>query len=128
MIKVRKNVFETNSSSTHSITMCMKDEYDDWENGKVFLNNFWENSSSLYKDKTFVTKDEAIDILQKSKFYNFINYNDNENEILSIFKDANIISFDMFCNEDTCLEDFYEEYVTPSGETIVAFGEYGYDG
>jgi hypothetical protein len=26
------------------------------------------------------------------------------------------------------LESYYEEFTTPSGETIVAFGEYGYEG
>ena len=29
---------------------------------------------------------------------------------------------------DEYLEVFYDEYTTKSGETIVAFGKYGYDG
>lgn len=29
---------------------------------------------------------------------------------------------------DEYLEEFYDEYTTKSGETIVAFGKYGYDG
>ena len=33
-ISVRKGVFETNSSSTHSLTMCSEDEFDQWKDGK----------------------------------------------------------------------------------------------
>ena len=39
MIQIRQGVFETNSSSTHSITMCMKSEFDMWERGEVYLND-----------------------------------------------------------------------------------------
>ena len=34
--QIRRGVFETNSSSTHSITMCMKSDYDRWSNGEGF--------------------------------------------------------------------------------------------
>lgn len=39
--QVRREVFETNSSSTHSITMCMKSDYDRWNNGEIFLYRKW---------------------------------------------------------------------------------------
>lgn len=35
MIQVRQGVFETNSSSTHSITMCTKNEFNEWVGGKI---------------------------------------------------------------------------------------------
>lgn len=35
MISIRDNVFETNSSSTHSLTICRQSDYDDWKNDKV---------------------------------------------------------------------------------------------
>ena len=35
MIQVRQGVFETNSSSTHSITMCTKNEFNEWVDGKI---------------------------------------------------------------------------------------------
>lgn len=35
MIQVRQGVFETNSSSTHSITMCTKNEFNEWADGKI---------------------------------------------------------------------------------------------
>jgi len=37
MKQVRLGVFETNSSSTHSLTMCAKEDYDKWVNGQLFL-------------------------------------------------------------------------------------------
>ena len=37
-IKIRQGVFETNSSSTHSITICPKTDYDQFVEGKFLLN------------------------------------------------------------------------------------------
>ena len=37
MIQVRNNLFETNSSSTHSLVMCSGDEYDLLEKNEAFL-------------------------------------------------------------------------------------------
>lgn len=34
MKTTRKNLFETNSSSTHVLTMCTATEFEDWEKGK----------------------------------------------------------------------------------------------
>lgn len=33
--QIRSGVFETNSSAVHAITMCMKNEYNKWENGEL---------------------------------------------------------------------------------------------
>ena len=35
MKQVRRCVFETNSSSTHSITFCTEKEFEDFKNGKL---------------------------------------------------------------------------------------------
>ena len=32
---VRANIFETNSSSTHSLVMCTKETLDKWKNGEI---------------------------------------------------------------------------------------------
>lgn len=39
MISVRRNVFETNSSSTHSLIICGDKMYNDWKNMKVVYDN-----------------------------------------------------------------------------------------
>ena len=36
MVQVRKGVFETNSSSTHSLVMAVQSEFDKWENGELY--------------------------------------------------------------------------------------------
>ena len=129
MLQMRKNVFETNSSSTHSITMCTQNEYDRWMNGEVYLNEYWwrKDNESEYKDKKFVTRDEAINLIEcnggdieydKEYYDSFDEY---------IAKEYEIYTCDEYLNENDCLEWFEDKYTTDSGETVVAFGLYGYD-
>ena len=40
MKSVRKGVFETNSSSTHSLTITAKTDYDRWVNGEMLYNRW----------------------------------------------------------------------------------------
>ncbi len=35
--QIRRNVFETNSSSTHSLTMCSEEEFEAWKRGEVLF-------------------------------------------------------------------------------------------
>lgn len=42
MISVRRNVFETNSSSTHSLIICSDRMYNDWMDGKVVYDSYDE--------------------------------------------------------------------------------------
>ena len=129
---MRKNVFETNSSSTHSITMCTQDEYDAWVNGKVLLNDGWwsGDNESEFKDKKFVTREEAEDIIKHDKYHEptdeLSNLNDDEFDEYCHDMDYGLYSMDRYF-ENEYLEWFDEKYTTPSGETIVAFGLYGTD-
>lgn len=125
MIQVRNGVFETNSSSTHSLTMMMKSDYEKWQNDELYLYNGsgfgWDfckpEKNGLY------TRDETIKFIKNNRYYKNIEDNEIDYEII---RDCDFISWDDEGNE--YLESFYEEFVTPSGETIVAFGEYGYSG
>jgi hypothetical protein len=38
MRQIRQSVFETNSSSTHSITIVSKEDYENWEKDNLFIN------------------------------------------------------------------------------------------
>ena len=128
MIQIRNGVFETNSSSTHSLVMCMKNDYDKWVNREVYLNNEagW-SSYSEYKNKQFVTKEEAIDIITNNKYPTDIDlFTMNNDELEEYFKDNEIYTFDNYDND--YLESFTEEFTTPNGDTVVSFGQYGYDG
>ena len=128
MIQIRNGVFETNSSSTHSLVMCMKNDYDKWVNREVYLNNEagW-SSYSEYKNKQFVTKEEAINNITNNKYPPDINlFTMNNDELEEYFKDNEIYTFDNYDND--YLESFTEEFTTPNGDTVVSFGQYGYDG
>lgn len=40
--QIRRGVFETNSSSVHSLTMCTQSDYDKWENGELIY-DYWND-------------------------------------------------------------------------------------
>ena len=102
MRQIRRNVFETNSSSTHSITMCMKSEFDKWIDGELV----WNRCS-----------DKLVPITPNVKISM-----DN--------KDGCYLTYDQFTDYDYIFgfETFQDYYTTPSGEKVVSFGYYGYDG
>ena len=92
-ISIRRGVFETNSSSTHTITMCSEEEYNKWKNGELVFDRWQE---------------ELVEPKEDNKYHEYQTY-------------------DEFW-EDEFLEGFKEKYTTNSGEKVIAFGLYGYDG
>lgn len=120
--QIRRGVFETNSSSTHSLTMMMKSDYDRWQTEQLYLYEGgygWEFNKPVKNN--LYTKDEVMKFAKNNRYYHGEEEIDNET-----MRDMGFISWDDEGSE--YLEGFYEEFTTPSGETIVAFGEYGYDG
>ena len=120
--QVRCGVFETNSSSTHSLTMMMKSDYERWYNERLYLYDHgwgWIFAEPV-KNKLY-TKEEVLEFAKSNKYYGDVHDLDSYS-----IKDMGFISWDDEGSE--YLEGFYEEFTTPSGETVVAFGEYGYDG
>ena len=96
---VRMGTFETNSSSTHSITMSTKEDFKKWENGEL-----------VYDDC------EDILIPVENKLSEEKQWLDNQYKTPAEFFDNDYY------------ETFKEVYKSPTGEEIVAFGYYGYDG
>ncbi len=78
IVQIRQGVFETNSSSTHSITICSREDL------------------VLLKQGNHTDED-----LQEA-------WNDKE--------------------QNDYLESYVETYITPKGEEIIIFGNYGRDG
>ncbi len=116
---IRRGVFETNSSSVHSLTMCTDDEWNKWEKGEVLL----------YKGH-FDTKENIINELKKLTWYSHYNFNDMDEEEWEEFcKDNYIYTWDSYDKyvDDRWYESFDDVYVTPNGEKIHAFGYYGHD-
>lgn len=102
MIQIRQGVFETNSSSTHSICICTQDEFNKFKNGEMVYNNW---------DEELVTEEE-FEKMCKSNDY-IVDYKDKKN-------------FDDFFYKGY-LETYIEKFTSPSGDEMVAFGEYGHD-
>jgi len=110
MIKVRFGLFETNSSSTHTLTITSKKVFDEWKNDKWIL---------LY-DKKFVTEEEVEKEWQKpdsQRWYE--NYGE--------WRKYNALSYHDWCDHED-FTNYIDEYTTESGEVVVAFGLYGSTG
>lgn len=134
--QIRREVFETNSSLYHSITMCSKEEFDKWEKGELLFNEYEEKFvkpgtlSDSEKEKARKSYDSSKDIFSKDwdelsddakeKYYEIYG---EKNRLL----DVNAITYKKYMN-DGCLTTFYDYYKTKNGEIVVAFGKYCYDG
>ena len=86
--QIRRGVFETNSSSTHSLTMCSEEEFEQWKNGKVLF------------DEDGVTFVKASELSNKDKEYAAQEYEDNKDEYS---KDWSELS-------ETAKERYYTKY------------------
>lgn len=121
--QIRRGVFETNSSSVHSITMCSQDEYSKWESGELLFNR---------DSECFVKREEAIDNVKTLTHWNTgkllyedFDWNDTYEVNRILRKNSYYTSDEYWDNMD--YETFDDTYTTKSGEVIHAFGYYGHD-
>lgn len=105
-IQVRQGIFETNSSSVHSITMCQTSEYEEWKNGNLKYCDYKE---------TFLPTAEADEINKA----NAINegYSDIEDYFSNSGMEAYLSYPEFFENIDYGYETFEKSY-----NGITAFG------
>lgn len=116
---IRRGVFETNSSSVHSLVICTDDEYKDWERGNLML---WGES--------FDTKENIIANLKTKRWYESYDFGKmSENEWSEFCNDNDIYTWESWDRYvmDRYYETFEDAYTTPKGETIHVFGYYGHD-
>lgn len=100
-IQIRSNVFETNSSSTHSIAICTEDDYKAFKEGEKLIDR---NSLKLYN-----SVEEGMAQDEWAEEEDFMTYEEFEEYVSEYY------------------EEFEEKFTTPNGEKVVAFGYYGYD-
>lgn len=98
--QVRRGVFETNSSSVHSITMCSKSDYDKWVAGELIYARW---------------RDELVPITDKIR--ESMDSGSREYLTYGQFHDWEYMEYETFENT----------FKTPNGEKVVAFGYYGED-
>lgn len=149
ILQVRQGVFETNSSSTHTLTICTKEDYEDWEHGdKFWLDNDW---GKLQTSKSFVTSEELEELTEKynEEKQKRIDAGDKYAKVLDIDKVLNerrdydswndsywdtersslkAYTMDDWYARNGDLETYERSFTSPSGDEMVAFGAFGYDG
>ena len=104
--QIRFGVFETNSSSVHSLTIVPADEFQKFTAGELIM----------FED-VLMTKEQALEKALKSQWY-------EDATIESLEENGEIKTFEDYGNE---YETFEQYYTTKSGDEIVAFGYYGND-
>jgi len=112
MRQVRLGVFETNSSSTHSLTICSLEEFEDFQMG-ITVKNY---------DGEFVSIEEAIKLVTED---GGLKGDEHEDDLDNILREYDYENFLQATGNDE-YEGFSSEYKTKSGEVVVAFGYYGY--
>lgn len=50
MRQIRLGIFETNSSSTHSLVIGTPEQIEKWENGELFI-NYYDDYATVFKTK-----------------------------------------------------------------------------
>ena len=88
-IQVRRGVFETNSSSVHTLCICSSDDYNKWENGKLFYdlyNDALVVDSDKIQGNDYMTYDEFFDYLSDSGYEEYIeNYTSKSGDNIVAF-------------------------------------------
>lgn len=137
MYSIRRNVFETNSSSTHSLIICSDKTYNDWKNEKVVYDRYdeefveakqpteldfhkaevmyMENKSDYMKDWKDLTPEMQLaylkeNVMEENDPYQYRTYEDYRDEM------------------DSMEESFERTYKTEHGDVVHVLGYMGYDG
>ena len=100
--QIRYGVFETNSSSVHSLMVCTKEEFVKFKNGELYFDGWGDQ---------FIDPQVA-----------HAKYTDAEMKDEEIFKD-----YKEWIDSKDWFDTFLQNYTSPSGDELVMFGYYGHD-
>lgn len=131
MINVRMNVFETNSSSVHTLVICDQNDFKKWVDGKLYLDidEYADDHSSDFvtfevaqeKDENFPYSEDSDDA---GWGWSCWTYYSKEKDM---YIDKRFLTYNEFF-ENNWYETYHGTYTTPLNEQIEAFGYYGQDG
>lgn len=98
--QIRRGVFETNSSSVHSLTMCMESDFNKWVAGELVWSRWGDELVPITDEIKKSMEEDTREYLTYEQFndYDYIYY-----------------------------ETFEDSYTTPNGETVKSFGYHGHD-
>lgn len=152
---IRRGIFETNSSSTHAMTICTEEEYDKWKKGERYyyyeqlitpeendrilrncsLNDLIERDYHKYTitldNVTYECKDwegmrNKIEELKTPERLNKITPEEIE-AYRKVHREKCPQTYEEY-GEFLEYESYFENYTSPSGDKLVIFGYSGYDG
>lgn len=131
--------FETNSSSTHSLTICPQETYNKWLDGKVLFSD-WKEDFIEVGELTPCDYEEAVIKYEACKRKYYKNWNElsaeekKEYTTEYVLTDKKKEDYDEYLTYDEWsdrhnngTQTFSQYYKTASGDNIVAFGYYGYE-
>ncbi len=153
---LRRKTFETNSSSTHSLVICSDDDYNKWKNGELYYDSLNERfcteeefvtevkKSIIYERCNYDTYKNSEGKYATEYMYNDVKADNIEDlcteenlntltkedidEFIEDFPYDIPFSFEHYKDYYEDFEQYKEDYTTKSGDKIVAFGYYGFDG
>ncbi len=123
MIQIRRSVFETNSSSTHTLTMCDDSTYQAWEAGKVGMRYGYSNPVFKPIDEILA---EIREELNEEEYQELLELRDADSS--EFYEQLSELGWDTDAYYSDCdtLTYFHSEFTTASGEKVHAFGQFGY--
>lgn len=117
MIKIRRNVFETNSSMTHGLVLMSPDEYNEWELGQLYIHRW------LGTDITMTYDDVVKNLKAKGRYVDHLDI-DEINELA--LRDLEMVCFQSWLDDTECFDHFYNQQMI-GNQLVCAFGYYGHD-
>lgn len=133
---IRNEVWETNSSTSHSVIIMEKNLYDKWKDGGLY---YFDNPNYYGFEELPKNKRPRTDLLYTQEevlaFYKELEYEytkedgETDEEAIEVFirEMGDFVKCDYWF-EDEYLETDVNYYTTPGGENIVVTCKYGWDG
>lgn len=126
--QIRRSVFETNSSSTHTLTICSKSDFEKWKRGELLLDE-WSNKFIDAEKVSEKDLESYYNSIKKPYYKNYKDLDDDERESIKNEYMKNEVSGTTYDDwrDDGYLETYSQDYKTENGDEVVAFGKYGYN-
>ena len=126
--QIRLGVFETNSSSTHTLTICSKSDFEKWKRGELLLDE-WSDKFIDVKKISEKDLESYYNSIKKPYYKNYKDLDDDERESIKNEYMKNEVSGTTYDDwrDDGYLEIYSQDYKTENGDEVVAFGKYGYN-
>ena len=114
MIQIRNQIFETNSSSVHTITLCHEKKFKDWENGNLIYD---------IRKGELITLEEAEERKKQDYSFPYHEYEENDHRFFTYAQFFDSYDYDDYLG----YMEKYHTHENIDGVDIIAFGYYGHD-